>query len=436
MPIQTGVKAMYSSKIISGLILLSLMVSLPAIAAEDSATPQIAEKPADAQYPFIATVAGNNVYIRSGKGTAYYQCGKVNMDDQLTVIGEAFGWAEILPPAGSFSWIHKNYVDVKADQPTIGVLNGDNVRVWAGSDGIASMYSSSMQTKLNTGEIVELFADQPAESDHYKIKPPAGAKLAINCAFLKYLKPAAPNKAVVIPPRGDDDTPTDMPASNETEAPTFKNLEKDAEPSAPAKADTAESGEPKTESDIVAELKAGDSEALKACYALAEKIDAELEKPLTKQNYNAIKKEIQKVKTDADDKAAAYVQILAERIARYELAVSIIDTLKQQDASLAKAKEKIEKAHQAEIKKVHKEADYIYTGILKVSHVYTSKTGHKRYLLQGPGGKILCYAVPASEQAAGQFEALVGKRVGIQGEVTNDTKSLVTLIKATAVKPI
>ncbi|MHC5180791.1 MAG: hypothetical protein ACYSOW_02790, partial [Planctomycetota bacterium] len=125
-----------------------------------------------------------------------------------------------------------------------------------------------------------------------------------------------------------------------------------------------------------------------------------------------------------------------ERIARYELAVSIIDTLKQQDASLAKAKEKIEKAHQAEIKKVHKEADYIYTGILKVSHVYTSKTGHKRYLLQGPGGKILCYAVPASEQTAGQFEALVGKRVGIQGEVTNDTKSLVTLIKATAVKPI
>ncbi|MHC5138439.1 MAG: SH3 domain-containing protein, partial [Planctomycetota bacterium] len=302
MPIQTGVKAMYSSKIISGLILLSLMVSLPAIAAEDSATPQIAEKPADAQYPFIATVTGNNVYIRSGK---------VNMDDQLTVIGEAFGWAEILPPAGSFSWIHKNYVDVKADQPTIGVLNGDNVRVWAGSDGIASMYSSSMQTKLNTGEIVELFADQPAES-----KPPAGAKLAINCAFLKYLKPAAPNKAVVIPPRGDDDTPADLPASNETEAPTFKNLEKDAESAVtPAKADADESVEAKVESDIIDELKAGDSEALKACYALAEKIDAELEKPLTKQNYNAIKKEIQKIKTDADDKAAAYVQILAERIA-------------------------------------------------------------------------------------------------------------------------
>ena len=90
---------------------------------------------------------------------------------------------------------------------------------------------------------------------------------------------------------------------------------------------------------------------------------------------------------------------------RYELAISVINTLKQQDESLATAKEKIEKARQAELKSVHRDADFIYTGVLKVSHVYTKKTGRKRYLLQGPDGKILCYAVPTTEEVAGQFEA-------------------------------
>ncbi|MHC5102057.1 MAG: hypothetical protein ACYSOQ_01400, partial [Planctomycetota bacterium] len=182
---------------------------------------------------------------------------------------------------------------------------------------------------------------------------------------------------------------------------------------------------------------AEDSENLKACYALATKIDQELQKPLAEQNYDSIKQAVEAIKADTtDSKAVTYAQILLERIVRYELAISVVNTLKQQDESLATAKEKIEKARQAELKSVHRDADFIYTGVLKVSHVYTKKTGRKRYLLQGPDGKILCYAVPTTEKVAGQFEALLGKRVGVQGTVSSDTKSLVTLISATGVEPI
>ncbi|OQY04975.1 MAG: hypothetical protein B6I25_06305 [Planctomycetales bacterium 4572_13] len=428
---------MYSTKIISVFILFSLILSFPAAAADNSAIPQIAGQPADAQYPFMAKVTGSNVYVRSGKGTAYYACGKVNLNDKVTVVGGAFGWAEILPPDGSYSWIHKNYVDVKADQPTVGVLTGDNVRVWAGSDDIEPMRSSSMQTKLNTGEIIELFSNQPKGGDYYKIKPPAGAKLTINCEFLEFVGPVASKQSVVIPPRGEVKEPVKMPASTETKAPVFGNLTEDkaetqtievaAEPNAAGDAEKIESSQPEAE----------ESEGLKACYALAEKMDEEREKPLAEQNYDPIKKEIATIKADTNDsEAATSAQILLERIARYELVISVDKTVRQQDESLAKAKEKIEKARQAELKSVHKDADFIYTGVLKVSHVYTNKTGRKRYLLQGPDGKILCYAVPASESAAGQFLSLIGKRVGVKGEVSSDTKSLVTLISATAVEPI
>jgi uncharacterized protein YgiM (DUF1202 family) len=259
---------MYSSKVISVFILFSLILSFPAAAVENSATPQIAGQPADIQYPFIAKVTGNNVYVRSGKGTAYYECGKANLDDRVTVVGGAFGWAEILPPEGSYSWIHKNYVDVKADQPTVGVLTGDNVRVWAGSDKMESDRSSSMQTKLNTGEIIELFANQPKDGDYYKIKPPAGAKLTINCEFLEYVGPVVSKQPVVIPPRGTAvaEKPVEMPTPTETKAPVFGNL---TEGKAPAGAKSKSAADPNATQEIKKaeppKLGTEDSENLKAC---------------------------------------------------------------------------------------------------------------------------------------------------------------------------
>lgn len=430
------------TRMISSVVLFSLILSFPAVAIDKSPNPTIDGIPDDVQYPFIAKVTGNNVYVRSGKGTAYYACGKINLDDRVTVLGQEFGWAEIVPPEGSYSWIHKNYVDVDKNQPTVGVLTGDNVRVWAGSDSIEPMRSTSMQTKLNTGEIVELFPDQPEESDYYKIKAPAGAKLTINCAFLEYVGPAAPKPPVVIPPRSESqETPADLPASTETEAPVFGNLPKE---------DTASDDKPASDDDQAAVKEtegaqkeksskpdAEQSDNMKACYALSAKIDEEVQKPIAEQNYDAIKKEAEVIKADtSDSKASTFAEILLNRIAGIELAISVPDAVEKQDQSLAKAREKIEKAHQEELKSVHREADFIYTGVLKVSHVYTQKTGRKRYLLQDPDGKILCYAIPVSDEVAAQFESLLDKRVGIKGTVSSDTKSLVTVISATTVEPI
>ena len=76
--------------------------------------------------------------------------------------------------------------------------------------------------------------------------------------------------------------------------------------------------------------------------------------------YDAIKKAVESIKADTtDSKAVTYAQILLERIVRYELAISVINTLKQQDESLATTREKIEKARQAELESVHRDADFI-----------------------------------------------------------------------------
>jgi hypothetical protein len=430
-----GDGAMYS-KIISTFILFSLVLSFSAAAVEDSATPQIAGKPANVQYPFIAKVTGNDVYVRSGKGTAYYHCGKLNLDDELTVAEEVFGWAKVVPPAGSYSWIHKDYVNVEKGAPTLGVLNDDNVRVWAGSDYIEPMRSSSMQTKLNKGQKVELLPNQPETGDHYKIKPPAGAYLWVSCEFLKYVGPVAAPKPEMVPPKPLVTDQSALPPSTEKEAPVFTNIEPNITKS---QSDATTAAPEKEQTDQPAGMKpeAGDSETLKQCHVLTEKINQEHQKPLEDQDYAEIRKALEAIQTTTtEDKAATYAQILLERIQRYELAISVVKTLKEQDEALAKTKEQIDKAYQDRLEKLPKDTSFIHSGVLKVSHVYTQKTGQKRYLIQGSDGKILCYVIAATEEAAGQLESLIGTKVGIQGAVVNDPKSLVTLVSATTVQSL
>ena len=423
------------SKLISTFILFSLVLSFSATAVEDPATPQIAGKPAAVQYPLIANATGNDVYVRSGKGTAYYHCGKINLDDKVTVAEEVFGWAKVVPPAGSYSWIHKDYVDVKGGAPAVGELNDDNVRVWAGSDYIEPMRSSSMQTKLSKGQKVELLPDQPETGDYYKIKPPAGAYLWISSEFLKYVGPIRPPKPAVVSPKPVVTDPTTLPPSKEAETPIFTNIDANTTGSS-APIDTAVEKEP---AKAPAGMQPGteDSETLQQCFALSAKIDQELQKPLNEQNYADLRKQLETIQaTTTEDKAATYAQILLERIQRYELAISVVNTLKEQDEALAKTMEQIEKARQAKLEKLPKESGFIYSGVLKASHVYTQKSGKKRYLVQGPGGKIQCYVVAASAEAAGQLESLVGTKVGIQGTVVGNQKTPVTLVSATAVQSL
>lgn len=429
---------MYSTRMISASILFATVLSFTAIAAEESAAPQVVGKPATVQYPFVAKVTANDVYVRSGKGTAYYYCGKVNFDDTLIVAEESFGWAKVVPPRGSYSWIHKDYIDIQESNPTIGELKGDNVRVWAGSDYIEATRSSSMQTKLSIGDNVELLTDQPETGDYYKIKPPASAYLWVSSKFLKYAGPVEQKKPADVPLPPKKLLPSKMPPSNETVPPSFKNV--DANTTAPAEAtNTAAGKEPTGDAGKpeVPQPGTDDSEAIKQCHALGEKIDRERQKPPNEQNYTDLRKSVEAIQANTtEEKAAAYAEILLGQIKRYELAISVTETLKKQDESLAQAKERIEKAHKAKLEKLPKESGFIYSGLLKVSHVYTQKNGQKRYLVQGSDGKILCYVIAASEEVNKQLESLTGKKVGIQGTVSGSKKTPVTLITANTVQAL
>jgi len=429
---------MYSTRLfILTVILTSALLAVSVFAVEEAAqTVQVAGKPADAQYPFIAEVVGTDVYVRSGNSTADYPCTKVNTPDKVTVVDEEYGWAKILPPDGCYSWIYKAYVKINSDNPTVGVLTHDNVRVWAGADSIESGSSSGLQTKLNKGEIVDLFADQPETGDYYKIKSPTGAHLWISANYLKYVSPLKQDKPIVVPPRPDTQNGDPLiPPSGEQKRPEFTNLNGQSEETQPPVVVEIQQEEEKVEEpkeEKPPQLTTKETELLKQCYDLSAKIDEELKKPLNEQDYTKIKAPLEKIiQQDDAGKAVAYAHFLTNRIGRFELAKSVNEEVAKQEKQLERAKENIEKAHQAQLQQVPEEVNYLYTGTLKPSHVYTGKSGQKRYLLMDSNGKILCYVVAVSPEIDAQLMLKQNTTIGINGSVISNQKSLVALVAVT-----
>lgn len=119
--------------------------------------------------PYIASVTATEVNVRSGPSTNYYIVTKLKAGDRVEVREEDAGWFGIVPPPGCFSLISKHYVDL--DGKGGGVVNGNNVRVRAGSNYSPSRYA--VQVKLHEGDEVEVLEDGP--EGFLKIKSPKGA---------------------------------------------------------------------------------------------------------------------------------------------------------------------------------------------------------------------------------------------------------------------
>ncbi len=138
------------------------------------------------QKPVIAhgEITGADVYVRSGASLNHYPVCKLNAGDRVTVVGETGDWYEILPPDSVVSYISGDYVD-STDGRT-GVVNGDNVRVRAGST-LPDFHELKyvVQTKLSKGAEITILG---READGFlRIKPPSGTTVWVSRSFLEFV---------------------------------------------------------------------------------------------------------------------------------------------------------------------------------------------------------------------------------------------------------
>jgi uncharacterized protein YgiM (DUF1202 family) len=379
-------------------ILLAVVLILPTAGrAQDPNAPrspvtlpnEAAVAKAAANESYVAEVIGNDVYVRSGPGTNFYQCSKLYAGDRVQVVKSQQGWSCIVPPPGCFSWIAMQYVSINPQNPTVGVLTGDNVGVYTGSDTQEAKYSTSKQVVLSRGQTVKLLGEE--KDDYYKIAPPQGAYLWVSS---QYLQPA-------------DKSQVRTPAADTAAAGRPATVKKPSDPNVPLT-------------------------GLDLYYALSEKVKAEHEKKLTEQNYTELKKKLTGLAASKDGgRAARYAEYTLKQVERYELACQVSKEVEQQKKELEKTTAKIDEARTTKLEGIVDRSKFALVGKLETSSVYAGAS--KRFRILDDSGKTICYVMPTGPIANTDFSKYIGHKVGLVGPISPHAETQRALIEFTEI---
>jgi len=382
-------------------LIIICLASLTSVCLGQEATssPELSAAASDANrvsvpsFPYIAELIGDNVYIRSGPGTNYYRCGKLDKGDRVKVVSSRFSWSCIVPPPGSFSWISRQYVTIDQNDTGLGIVTGDAVRVYAGSDDIKPIHSTTMQGKLNQSDKVKVIDTETG--DYYKIEPPAFAYLWVSSEYINPLGPVGEVPApVVAPPAGAE---TDIGA-------------------------------------VVLTKLAVESQKLEEYYALEKQIEAERAKPVSEQNYSDIKKALVEIADNKEaGKAARYSQFTVKQIESFELAWSAAKEVQRQDAQLQKIKEQIDKARAAKLAEVPELGKFAVIGRFQNSNIYGPEPEQRHYRLLDDSGKTVCYALPGGSALELDLSKFVGRKVGLVGTIEPHPQTAGALVRFTEI---
>jgi hypothetical protein len=160
---------------------------------------------------------------------------------------------------------------------------------------------------------------------------------------------------------------------------------------------------------------------------------------VTEQKYDEYKKAMAPILADPNNAglAAQYAQSLSDIIKRYELAITAGTQVQQQEQKMADIRKQIDDAHKAQVEKISRKYEqYIMSGTLKPSYVYSGKAGPKRYLLMNEQNRVIAYIVLSDASMSSSVDALFNKKVGVVGRIVNSSKELVTLVTATKIEEL
>jgi len=346
-------------------------------------------------FPYDAQITGDRVKIRSGPGTNFYHCGFLNKGDRVKVVAQQFSWSRIVPPAGCFSWISMQYVKIDPANPGIGIVTGDSVRVYAGSDYRKPLYSNTRQGMLDTDEKVKLLGEQM--DGYYKIACPSFAYLWVST---QYTRPAP--KLVQATPPGTTVEPLPQ-GPNEPNAVTAAVPPKpDAEPKSP----------------------------LEKYRALQKQVEAERIKPIDQQDYTELKKALLEIAGDKEaGNAARYAEYVVQQIESYELVLAVGKQVRLQNEQLQKTATGIEKARETRLAQVEDLGKFAVTGVLQTYATF----GPGNYRIVDETGKMICYALPDGIISETALKALIGKKVGLVGTIEPHLPTRKALVRFTQI---
>jgi len=394
-------------------------------AADAPAAEQPADSPADAGAtfaPYVGTLTGDNVYVRSGAATNYYPIVKLKIGAPIRVVGEKHGWLQISPPKGCFSFIDKTFVDTGADGN--GVINGDHV--WVRAASLLPSHSRmkyAKQVRLDKGAIVTILGE--TDDGFYKIAPPKDVAVWVSGQFVART-PDAPEftwdgqawVSSASPTQISDDSTeaiAEAPTPTEPADETAPTITKGPQLETDRAAHTADSSKP-AEAQITA--------ARAANQALIDQIekdlDVELQKKLKDRRLEPFIERFQPIARqdqNADEVSVLYAQNRIQQLQEQIEAKAAVLHVTQLASQLVETRQRSASERDTVLPIQRREPRrYDVRGMLTKSFVFTSPVGPKRYRIIDPSSRpavTLAYIeVPQGKQL--DEDLLLGRYVGIR----------------------
>jgi uncharacterized protein YgiM (DUF1202 family) len=366
-------------------------------------------------FPYMAEITGDNLYVRSGPGTNYYFCSKLNKGDKIKVVGKQFSWLRIVPPPASFSWISMQYVSIDPDNSSSGTVTGDRVRVYTGSDYEEPLHSTYLQGKLNRGDKVRLLGEQ--KDDYYKIAPPTFAYLWVSSKFTNPLPGQAAQK--VVPPTTEPPTvkpPTTEPTTTQPTTTKPNVAEPIIKPQEIIKAVIPESVSPE--------------EWIERYKALQQQVQAERAKPIERQNYTEIKKALTMIAENKEaGNAARYAEYVLKQVKDLELVLAVDKQVKLQNEQLQNIRAKIEKNRSTKLAEFKDLSNLAVIGTLQTFVTY----GPGNYRVVGDSGQTICYALPGLSLSNSTIDKYIDQKVGLVGTIEPHPQTNGALVRFTKI---
>lgn len=361
---------------------LVAVVFVLAVASVANAQETTNDAPRADEVKYVGEVTGNRVYVRSGPDANYYPVTQLDAGARVQVVGEAYGWLEIVPPAGCHSLIHKTYVDRGTGE--LGVVNGDAVWVRTGSDVSDGKYAK--QFKLDRGAEVTVLGEADG---YYKIKPPPGAHVYISST---YVQRVPPERLAATGARESE--AAGAPAAEKGEAVL-----------------TAAGGTPPAAPAI-------DYRA--AIDAIEDQLAAELAKPIAEQSFAGVIEQFKPIaETAGDDAMRMYASHRIEQLRHRQETLRLYGFVEKGAGRLAADVREIQEARAAlQLSLPPPQPRFDITGEFRKSMIFNSPVLPRRYLLVDPSSspaRTIAY-VEIPEDSPINPNLYLGRFVGVVAE--------------------
>lgn len=340
-------------------------------------------------FPYIAYITTDDVYVRSGPGRDYYPTTKLAKGKPVEVYRhDPGGWLAIRPPAGSYCWVSARHLDPTEGE--LAVVNSDRVVARVGSE--FSDVRDVIQVRLERDEQVVLVEPPAVDSPWCKVEPPAGE---FRWVFAQYVdrNPPSENSGSR---RGDNNYGGNSSAFVPADASNARDVRL---------AGAAESSETTPDPQAHAAFQ----NELERATAL-EQIDAELSQivaeDISQWSFTSLEQRAQQSLQSADTALErGRARILLDKLARFDEIKQRHDALRASSAGAAVASTGQPPTATA--------SDPRFDGVGRLAPVLATRPGGPQYALLDERGGVRSFVTPAPGVNLRPF---VDKHVGVSGQ--------------------